>query len=89
MFKHGMRSGICPICGSDEVYSGSDAPMKQGTHDSNAIPVTLWDSAPLDNYVCVKCGYVQSYIQDRALLETIAKKWPRVNAVASDDDDTD
>lgn len=78
MQKRGLRSGICPYCGSDRVYSGTDAPMKQGTHDSNAIPITLWDSAPLDNYVCANCGFVESYIGDRRLLDMIEKKWPRV-----------
>lgn len=84
MQERGLRTGTCPNCGSDRVYSGIEAPMKQGTHDSNAIPVTLWDSAPLDNYVCVVCGFVESYIADRKLLDVVEKKWPRVRGKNGD-----
>lgn len=85
MQEKGLRTGTCPNCGSTRVYSGVDAPMKQGTHDSNAIPVTLWDSAALDNYVCVDCGFVESYIGSREILELIPKKWPRVGDATTSD----
>lgn len=88
MQERGLRSGVCPNCGSDRIYSGINAPMKQGTHDSNAIPITLWDSAPLDNYVCVDCGFVESYIGDRRLLEIIARKWPHVSEKTGSGDDS-
>jgi hypothetical protein len=34
----------------------------------------------LTNFVCVSCGYVESYILDERLLEDIATNWPRVRA---------
>ncbi len=73
-----MKNGICPKCGSKAVYSGVDVLMKGGGHGSNTIPITSWTMARLDNYVCVDCGFVESYIADREKLEKIIEKWPRV-----------
>jgi predicted nucleic-acid-binding Zn-ribbon protein len=73
-----LRDGLCPKCGSEEVYSGVDAPQ-EARH--NSIPIKgnqLWMTfARLSNYVCVSCGYVESYIADERKLEDIARNWPR------------
>ncbi|MBZ0310188.1 MAG: hypothetical protein K8I82_29275 [Anaerolineae bacterium] len=78
-----MKSGICPKCGSKDVYAGSTLPPrgKAGPHEVNSIPITagvLPSVVALDNYVCVNCGYVESYISDPAKLHKIAEHWPRV-----------
>jgi predicted nucleic-acid-binding Zn-ribbon protein len=76
-----MKSGQCPKCGSFDVYSGAYVPNKQGFHNSNTIPVSsglFSQVVALDNYVCVNCGYVESYISDEEQLRRIADKWPRV-----------
>ena len=76
-----MKSGQCPKCGSFDVYSGAYVPSKQGFHSSNTIPVSgglFSQVVALDNYVCVNCGYVESYISDEEQLRRIAAKWPRV-----------
>jgi len=74
-----MRSGTCPKCGSTEVCSGEHMGffVKTGSNWANTIPITAWANAPLDNYVCLNCGYVESYISDSAKLWKIAQKWPR------------
>lgn len=71
-----MKGGICPACGSSEVYGGTNVVGKGGS--TIMIPIASMRLAPLDNYVCVECGYVEQYIGDRAHLEVIRKKWPRV-----------
>ena len=71
-----MKNGICPNCGSSEVHAGTDLTFKEGRY--NVIPISLGTTAPLDNYVCVECGYVESYIGDRTKLEQIKKKWSKV-----------
>ncbi len=76
-----MKQGICPKCGSTDVRSGSRVTAKKGLNGSNTIPVTFWGSAALDNYVCVGCGYVESYVADRSALEKLAGKWPRASSV--------
>lgn len=74
--QRGMRSGICPNCGNSEVYAGTDVKVKKGRY--NVIPIALLTEAALDNYVCVECGYVESYVADRAKLEKIKAKWQKV-----------
>jgi hypothetical protein len=75
-----MKSGICPKCGSSEVYAGTHLPpfAKMGSNWANTIPITPWVYAGLDNYVCVDCGYVESYVAARYKRAMIAQKWPRV-----------
>ena len=77
-----MRSGTCPKCGSSEVYSGAHMHpwSKLGYDWANTIPIAFLSFASLDNYVCVDCGYVESYIGDRRKLEKITQQWPRVEA---------
>lgn len=73
-----MREGICPKCGSTDVHTGAHFPNKEGHYWANTIPITFWVSTALDNFVCVSCGYVESYISNPAKLRKIMEKWPRV-----------
>jgi hypothetical protein len=34
--------------------------------------------AALDNYVCVSCGLVESYIEDPAKLMDVADRWKKI-----------
>lgn len=74
-----MKTGRCPKCGSNKVYSAADLPLKGGPFGSNSIPVSLTSMAPLDNYVCVDCGLLESYVADQDKLAEIARKWSAVN----------
>jgi len=71
-----MKKGACPKCQSKEVYSGARISVKSGMNQCNTIPITGWSIAPLDNYVCGQCGYVESYIAKEKHLLAIKKKWP-------------
>lgn len=73
-----MKSGTCPKYGEKNVHDGSGVTFKPGPYGSNSIPIGFFSRAPLDNYVCIDCGYVESYVGDRAKRRTIAGKWPRV-----------
>ncbi len=73
-----MKSGTCPKCGCRNVYVGTDVVFKSGGFGSNTIPITMWSKASLDNYVCVDCGYVESYLPESYERERISTKWPRV-----------
>jgi predicted nucleic-acid-binding Zn-ribbon protein len=79
-----MKNGQCPKCGSKAVYSGADIPLKSGPFSSNAIPIGLTSMAALDNYVCVDCGLVESYIADKSKLAEVARRWERVEPDAGD-----
>lgn len=73
-----MKDGICPKCESGEVYMGTEVWPKRGPFSSNTIPVGFLSTTPIDNYVCVRCGYVESYVGNQASLQTIREKWTRV-----------
>ncbi len=81
-----MKQGKCPKCGSANIYSAEDLPLKSGPFGSNAIPISLTSMAALDNYVCVDCGLVESYVADEYMLKKISKKWQAVNATTEGED---
>jgi hypothetical protein len=70
--------GLCPRCSSDRIASGAEAKDKEGQRGSNRIPLDALHYATLDNYLCLDCGYLESYISDRGALNRIAKDWPKV-----------
>ncbi len=77
-----MKNGFCPKCGSTDVRSGEFLAEKEGGYMGNRIPVNIAlrnAAAWLDNYVCVRCGYVESYIADPKRLHEIAERWPAVS----------
>lgn len=74
-----MRNGICNKCGEMTVHSGAMIPVKASS--GNSIPIDFSHNVPLDNYICVSCGYVESYISDIAALQRIATQWPSADAV--------
>jgi len=75
-----MKNGQCPRCGSKEIYSGANIPLKSGPFAGNAIPISLLSMAALDNYVCVACGLVESYIAEASKLEEVTKSWDKVES---------
>ncbi|MGD8250921.1 MAG: hypothetical protein PVH30_05315 [Desulfobacterales bacterium] len=77
-----MKNGICPKCGSGHIHSGAHIFPKSGPFASNAIPVNLSTLAPLDNFVCTDCGYLESYVANEKLRRVIEDKWPRVPTAA-------
>lgn len=81
MVKEGaqMKSGTCPKCGSKNIYSGADLMLKGGPFGSNTVPISLTSMAAKDNYVCVDCGLVESYVSEADKLKEIARKWTPVN----------
>jgi predicted nucleic-acid-binding Zn-ribbon protein len=74
-----MKSGVCPKCKSQNVHDGSTVPFKRGASSQYAIKISFASAATLDRYVCVDCGYVEGYVNDRPKLERISKEWPRVH----------
>jgi hypothetical protein len=68
------------------IYSAEDLPLKSGPFGSNSIPISLTAMAALDNYVCVDCGLVESYVAEEYMLKKISQKWRPVNDTADDKD---
>ena len=66
-----MKSGICPKCGSSEVYGN--------TGSSHGIVVDAW--APWLKtilLVCTGCGYLEFYVEDEAQMAKLKKKFGKV-----------
>lgn len=76
-----MKSGTCPKCGSADIFAGTDVFPKSGPFSCNAIPISLTAMAPLDNYVCAECGYVESYVARQEDRATIRRRWPTASGV--------
>ena len=74
-----MQTGICPKCHSKKIHAGKNVFLKRGDYGSNTIPIRPFSNAVLDNYVCVQCGYTESYVADHAKRKIIEKAWPKVN----------
>ena len=77
-----MKSGICPKCGSREVYCDSEHAMnRSGEHQ---MPITAMSFTPLDQYVCTSCGYLERYVSEayaprqERKLEKIRTRWRKV-----------
>lgn len=69
---------ICPRCESSNIKAGTSVEGKEGLRGGNRIPLDSTHFASLDNYLCLACGYSESYINDRDALIRIEKQWPKV-----------
>jgi len=67
-----MKDGTCPKCGAKEVH------MVDGNRTSIEIPLGWASKTFVNLYVCVKCGYVESYVEDMADLPKIAERWRKI-----------
>lgn len=70
--------GMCARCGAQSVRSGARIEGKEGLRGSNRIPIDSKISVELDNYICLDCGFVESYISNRGILNRIQKYWQKV-----------
>lgn len=71
-----MKSGKCPKCGSEEVYT-----------NKQVSEILKWQSGPrfsfwgrnraVDTYVCCVCGYVEYYIPQGRELAAIRSRGAR------------
>ena len=67
-----MKSGICPKCGSNEVYGDLNS-----THGISVDRMSL----PQINTIllaCSDCGYLEFYIDNEKDLEKVKKRFGRV-----------
>ena len=69
-----MKSGICPKCGSHEIYAKKE---KKTTFAPNRILIDARHVAVPEHYICVDCGYVEKYISNG--FDTIKMKWKKIS----------
>ena len=76
-----MKNGTCPKCSQNTVHM-SKGGLKY--HSAGAIYVQNLKGVfvePVKNYtdyVCVTCGYYETYISDDMKLEEISREWSKV-----------
>jgi predicted RNA-binding Zn-ribbon protein involved in translation (DUF1610 family) len=76
-----MLDGICPKCGSNDVYSDVNLDKSWYRDILKAVMMKgglVANLAYLENFVCVQCGHVESYISDPNKLPDIAQNWTKV-----------
>ena len=73
-----MKNGQCPSCGAEQIRSNRNRKFPA----LNTITLASGNSsaryAALDTYVCVTCGYVESYVASREDLNYINQEWEKV-----------
>ena len=68
-----MKSGKCPKCKSKTVYKRSFL----GGYRS-ALVLAFDSGIRLKDYICISCGYVESYLESLDKIDTIKKQCSRV-----------
>lgn len=70
-----MKSGQCPKCGSRDVFCNTNRKFP-ALHTITVGAGSFGNRyAPLDVYICVTCGYVESYIAHPEDLSYIKQEW--------------
>jgi predicted nucleic-acid-binding Zn-ribbon protein len=77
-----MKRGVCPKCGSVEVYRGPFGldRLAGGLGESGQLVVGATMGPLLTSYLCAGCGYVERYVEDPSDLKTIMETCERVIA---------
>jgi predicted nucleic-acid-binding Zn-ribbon protein len=67
-----MKSGVCPKCGSSEVFGD--------TGNTHGISVSAWAFPQLATVllVCAECGYLEFYVEDEEKLAKLKEKLRKV-----------
>ena len=69
-----MNTGICPKCGSEEIY------YREGII-YRLVPLVSQlriGAARPHMFVCKNCGFFEEYILDRNFLDKLPNKWKKV-----------
>ena len=75
----GLKSGVCPKCGQEEVYFMDSDIFKVLAHKTPTFGAYSSKHQPrVDNFACGNCGYTEFYVtQDH--LEKVKKDWRKIS----------
>ena len=65
-----MHKGICPECGSTEIY------VRSGWFNNIVV---MFMPPKTQVYVCGNCGYIAEFIEKGGHLDYIKKNWQRLD----------
>lgn len=77
-----MKDGLCPKCGSTEIYTDAELAEKANEYGVNKVIVknNLLTNTYVEynNLYCANCGYLERYIVKEADRDAIVKNWTRI-----------
>ncbi|MCC6866310.1 MAG: hypothetical protein IT280_09160 [Ignavibacteria bacterium] len=76
-----IKTGKCPVCGSNEVYDNS-IKLIQGYRPF--INVSAVKGFTIITYVCINCGYFKEFIKDEdlkneKLIKKVKENWHKTS----------
>jgi predicted nucleic-acid-binding Zn-ribbon protein len=74
-----MRRGLCPKCQTPTVYRMLNG-ISYGGSAAGVYVRTSWltASSPVENLICTRCGYFESYVVDERKMAEIVNTWEKV-----------
>ena len=66
-----MKSGICPKCGSEEVFKGNSTSNVQ-------VQTSPVHARPATTYICTDCGYYEFYGLPGVDLDRMKERFEKV-----------
>ena len=80
MTDDNLKTGTCPKCGSNEVYTDREL-VKRG--ERMQLVVSSWKWFFLDTYICLTCGHFEEHIRETELrdektIEKVKETWKKV-----------
>ena len=71
-----MKTGLCPKCGSNEVYRRAGDPYG---HELVTLKGEVFSKgvAP-DKYLCAACGYLEYYLSQPDEIQIVKTNWERI-----------
>ena len=73
-----MKSGTCPKCGSPNIYHETNGVVYVPRSLGTFFKINGNMPSPVDDYLCVDCGYFEHYLADERKMQDIAKTWKKV-----------
>ncbi len=75
-----MRRGLCPKCQTPTVYRKLDGIGYGGSTSGAVFVYTSWmtSASHVENLICTRCGYFETYIVDEKKMAEIVNTWEKV-----------
>ncbi len=76
-----IKTGKCPVCGSNEVYDNRGV---SAANHRKFILVSAVKSFTVDVYVCINCGYFKEFLRDDDMINEklkakVKQKWNKTS----------
>ena len=74
-----MRRGLCVKCGTPTVYRKLNG-ISHGDGGAVAYVHTSWltSGSTVENLICTRCGYFETYVVDDKKMAEITNTWEKV-----------